>query len=375
MSQTLSRVIRTSVCGVVFVFLLILASAPIAHAEPLVTFTGHGFGHGIGMCQYGAKGMADAGKNYTQILTYYYSGVSIATYSGSPQIRVYLGTASTISFSSPGTYTVTNNATGTKIADVHGAVWKAEFTTNSAGTPLVRLKDASGVTTGTYTGPILVAPVTSSYVVWESNGAKQYYGKFYIYPDGSSKKLLLVNEVDFEKYVCGIGEVPSSWPMEALKAQAVAARSYAYYVYLDRRDDPHRDTRYHVYADTKDQVYVGKAKEDGYLGSRWRDAVTATARQVLKDTGQRRSTTRPAEVTPKTMKTYGVAQLFLTPAVCPARTARRARIARGAEHTPFLISGQGSANPISPASRLLRLPVAEGVSERFGCTDRHRLSV
>lgn len=42
-----------------------------------VTFDGHGFGHGVGMCQWGAKGMADAGKNYREILKHYYPDAKI----------------------------------------------------------------------------------------------------------------------------------------------------------------------------------------------------------------------------------------------------------------------------------------------------------
>ena len=42
-----------------------------------VTFTGHGSGHGSGMCQDGAVGMAEAGASYKQILQHYYSGVML----------------------------------------------------------------------------------------------------------------------------------------------------------------------------------------------------------------------------------------------------------------------------------------------------------
>ena len=40
-------------------------------------FTTRGYGHGVGMSQYGANGMANAGYNYNQILTHYYQGVKI----------------------------------------------------------------------------------------------------------------------------------------------------------------------------------------------------------------------------------------------------------------------------------------------------------
>ncbi len=42
-----------------------------------IVFTGHGFGHGVGLCQWGARGMAEAGKNYRDILRFYYPGTRI----------------------------------------------------------------------------------------------------------------------------------------------------------------------------------------------------------------------------------------------------------------------------------------------------------
>ncbi|HQO04226.1 MAG TPA: SpoIID/LytB domain-containing protein [Spirochaetota bacterium] len=42
-----------------------------------LAFNGHGWGHGVGMCQYGAKGMAEKGVQYKDILKYYYTGIDI----------------------------------------------------------------------------------------------------------------------------------------------------------------------------------------------------------------------------------------------------------------------------------------------------------
>ena len=42
-----------------------------------VKFSGRGFGHGVGMCQWGAKGMADAGRSYKQILEHYYANATV----------------------------------------------------------------------------------------------------------------------------------------------------------------------------------------------------------------------------------------------------------------------------------------------------------
>ena len=42
------------------------------------TFTGRGWGHGIGMCQYGAYGMAKMGLKYDEILKHYYTGIDLS---------------------------------------------------------------------------------------------------------------------------------------------------------------------------------------------------------------------------------------------------------------------------------------------------------
>jgi peptidoglycan hydrolase-like amidase/polyhydroxyalkanoate synthesis regulator phasin len=74
-------------------------------------------------------------------------------------------------------------------------------------------------------------------------------------------------EVSLEEYLYGLGEMPSSWPMEALKAQAVAARSYALNYTSGGRS---------ICTDEKCQVYIGREK-----GGRWNEAVDATCGKYL----------------------------------------------------------------------------------------------
>jgi hypothetical protein len=96
--------------------------------------------------------------------------------------------------------------------------------------------------------------------------------------------LAVLNEVGLEDYVRGIAEVPSSWPMEALKAQAIAARTYA----LHERGSPPpgaAELGAHICATQACQVYVGLAKERGEVGDRWVAAVNATRGQVLTRRG------------------------------------------------------------------------------------------
>jgi SpoIID/LytB domain protein len=92
--------------------------------------------------------------------------------------------------------------------------------------------------------------------------------------DGS---LRLIGELSFEDYIRGIAEVPRDWPMAALKAQAVAARTYA----LNRYEFGETSGDWDLCATTECQVYVGMKVEAGPWGDRWVRAVQETAGQVL----------------------------------------------------------------------------------------------
>lgn len=89
----------------------------------------------------------------------------------------------------------------------------------------------------------------------------------------------LINDLSFDDYVAGIAEMPTRWPMEALKAQAVAARTYAWRAVLRGRYDG-----YDICATVACQVFRGANVElDSLTGHRWRRAVEATAGEVLLD--------------------------------------------------------------------------------------------
>jgi stage II sporulation protein D len=51
----------------------------VAVDGPVARFAGRGYGHGVGMCQWGARGMADAGHTMAQILEFYYPGTVLTT--------------------------------------------------------------------------------------------------------------------------------------------------------------------------------------------------------------------------------------------------------------------------------------------------------
>lgn len=83
--------------------------------------------------------------------------------------------------------------------------------------------------------------------------------------------------VDFQQYLYGIAEMPSSWNMEALKAQAVAARSYAL-AYTNNGTKS-------ICATQSCQVYIGHSK-----GGAWEQAVNDTRGTVLTEGGNAIST-------------------------------------------------------------------------------------
>jgi len=93
-------------------------------------------------------------------------------------------------------------------------------------------------------------------------------------------KLFVIGVLPFEDYLKGIAEVPRTWPMAALKAQVVAARSYAL-AHLAYPDPTGARLGYQLCATDACQVYRGLGISDGPYGDRWVKAVDGTASQVL----------------------------------------------------------------------------------------------
>jgi stage II sporulation protein D len=245
-----------------------LAVVPAADAATKLTITGAGFGHGIGMSQYGAYGYSLHLKDYGFILGHYYTGTTLGKLDSNPEVKVLLqGGKHAVSFS--------------------GAVAAGDLKLDVAKTYTVRrgdgglvLRDATGAAAGTTPGPLRVEAavgeplrLNGTSVPGVRNGL--YRGALLISASGSA--MTVVNALDLEDYVRGVvsGESPSAWPVEALKAQAVAARTYA----LTSRAG---GSAFDQYADTRSQVYRGVAAETPNTDA----AVTATAGQVVTFGGQ-----------------------------------------------------------------------------------------
>src|SRR5207249_2007513 len=105
-------------------------------------------------------------------------------------------------------------------------------------------------------------------------GLGDYHGAIEVGPGGGG--VAVVNDVALEDYVRGIAEVPASWPTEALKAQAIAARTYALHQLL-AVPAAYKDVGAQICASDSCQVYAGMAKERQPGAAAWISAVQATA--------------------------------------------------------------------------------------------------
>jgi len=109
---------------------------------------------------------------------------------------------------------------------------------------------------------------------------KDYRGSILV--NGSAGGVSTIDEVGLDDYVRGIAEVPPMWPAEALKAQAIAARSYALNRILNSPPSaPYRAAGADICNTDACQVYAGVAKEQQGGGAAWAAAVGATSGQVV----------------------------------------------------------------------------------------------
>src|SRR5580765_2658518 len=248
--------------------ILLLGIGPAAHARGnanatagAATFvvTAHGWGHGVGMSQYGAYGYAQHGVGYEKIVAHYFPGTELGDAPVS-KVRVLLT-------SGVGTLPI-GSAADFRVKDATGAVHSV-----TAGkytlTPALKLKVDGAAAAKALPGPLLFQPGTSPLQL-----KHLYRGSVQV--DVVSGKLRAINFVGLEQYLYGVvpSEMPFSWAPEALKAQAVVARSYA----LATR----RTGAFDLYPDTRSQVYLGIEHEKPSTTA----AVDATAGQVVLYEGQ-----------------------------------------------------------------------------------------
>ncbi|CAA9295578.1 MAG: SpoIID [uncultured Friedmanniella sp.] len=265
-------------------------STPPAHADTAVspksgnfTIKGSGYGHGHGMSQYGAYGAAKKGLSWKQILAFYYpkttlrpmpTGTTIKvwlTADNDSNLRVQPAPGLKVRDADGGSYTMpTGEAYTSWRISRSGSGYKLAYRTTSGSWKT----KTTGLSTSTWS-------VSSSAkvlrLVLPSGSTRDYRGSMALVKRGTGGRT--VNKVLLEDYVRAVVpvEMPTSWLPDAVRAQSVAARSYAV-----RMRDYYNYSGYDICDTTACQVYGGKSRED----ARGDAAVKATAGTIVTYDGK-----------------------------------------------------------------------------------------
>jgi stage II sporulation protein D len=268
---------------------------------PLFVLDGHGWGHGVGMSQYGAYGYAQHGWTYRQIIGHYFPGTTLGR-TPVTTMRVLLADGKrSLTISSDADFAVTDGS---------GAVHRLPAGAYTLG-PTLALTIGSAAPV-TLPPPLRFRPGSAPVEL-----ARRYRGTIEV--DVVDGKLRAIDSLGLEQYLWGVvpSEMPSNWAPEALKAQAVAARSYA----LATRKVA---APFDVYSDTRSQVYLGISQEKPATTA----AVNATKAQVALFEG-------------------AVASTFFF-STSGGRTANAADVWSGGAAFPYLVSVPDPYDTISP---------------------------
>lgn len=242
-----------------------------------ITIRGHGYGHGHGMSQYGAEGAAREGLGYRQIVQFYYPGTDWGVAKGRVSVLITADTSDDLVVAARPGLTVRDTAGGDRVELPRNGATRWMVAVGSDGVNRVsyrtqrwhRWKELRGQ------GEFYAAgdPVT----LVTPTGERAYRGRLRVGVTSSGERVT-VNDLALDNYLKGVVplEIRASWHADAVRAQAVAARTYAAY---ERRHP--RSSAYQICDTGSCQVYGGYDAE--YPASN--QAVDATAHQVLLSGG------------------------------------------------------------------------------------------
>lgn len=294
---------------VVLVAIIVATSAAGSAAAPAdgeVEFIGGGFGHSIGLSQYGAQGMALDGYSGAQIATHYFAGTSVARYQDVLPSSSFL-----LSYPEPLWVGLLQNRLTFSFKAIGGDLELCQAGDGEGACPKSVTPHDGELWSFTYdgndcqfsyNGPQGNPGDCSASISWNEGtrvelpdlGLSFAHGTLKIRPVGTAPNLKfhVSLAIDVDDYVLGIDEMPPSWQPAALQAQAIAARTYAVAKAQQREtgsrggtladaalSDYWRDLCWcHVRATPADQNYDGWDQEQQ---ASWVAAATATAGQVL----------------------------------------------------------------------------------------------
>jgi SpoIID/LytB domain protein len=298
--MTVTRQLTTLVLALVTLFATAINPAVAGDSE--VDIEGGGWGHGIGMSQFGAYGQALEGRTAEEIVGHYYTGSStgqITAQVGESHFLVtdpaplwvnLLANRTVAQFEARnGPLTVCHSGGGgCAYTASPGEVWrfvalgngKCRFETD--GVAVTSAGSCKAAITG-------MSPKGARIKISGLRSTRDEFarGKVRVRTPNDGASFHVSLEIGLEEYMYGLAEVPFSWSMEALRAQALAGRSYATWRLISR--GPAADFSAerqaacwcHMYATTADQSYRGWTNETAAGFERWRDAVDSTSGTVI----------------------------------------------------------------------------------------------
>lgn len=266
------------------------------------TVNGTGYGHGVGLSQWGALGQAREGRTTAEILSHYYPGTTVESLPEPEDLRI--GLLHQANFAQVRTETIDGAGGGLEItigsnvfSGAAGANYRLEPSDTfvrviqSLGGEQTTLGRANRVTlrwSGTAdSGEAGAAPTLLNVIgpgeSFASPRHRYRYGTVEVEPVSTSggQRLAVVNVLDMDSYLRGIAEVPANWPAPALQAQVIASRAYAMAKYrggtrsaclchMDDGGGPYYDQTFHAW-------HV----ESGTYGAQWVRAVRDTRGQAV----------------------------------------------------------------------------------------------
>lgn len=298
----------------------LVPAAPATAEVPVLLLDGTGFGHGVGLSQWGARYMASTGRSTEEILATFYPGTTLAEATGTIRVAVHAPATAvtTLAFPRGGEVRTASQVPGFPVRVGPGGRVRIAFDGAYRVTPLVSGQSAAGATefrqdpcsllglcptttttqpptttttrppaepaggggtgpppskapepaapgtTASSPSPVIAVPVAGA-VTQVADRGRSYRGTL---EAKAASGLRLVNTVGVEDYLRGMAEVPGSWPGAAVRAQTIAARTYALRAMQGGGE---------ICDDARCQVYVGTGAESRGQNA----AVAATARHVI----------------------------------------------------------------------------------------------
>ena len=295
-SLSLSAIAAALLCMILLGGLV--GASPVRAAADDFVFTGRGWGHGVGMSQWGAWEAAREGVTFDQILAFYYPGTTLTTLSDpNTSVKVRISSEPWKSGNTDDYYQVDLKASVTAMTllehtsagdatqeipagdfvDVFCSGGKVQVVTSAGSqgpfdyvevTPKAPDSGTGGSDGTAVEGRVSIQFKTSSDAT--AIAPREYWGTIRVQPSDVTDKLWVYNFVLLEKYVRSIAEVDYDWAMpsatnayapEAVKAQAVAARTYAVAKNATLADNQN-DQCYRGYTFEKQYPGIAQAAED-----------------------------------------------------------------------------------------------------------------